>query len=44
MWRSEYGNALEERCKNKAAFYDPLKSTISIMIGLAKKIYFWPTI
>lgn len=41
-WRDEYGWILEERCKNKEAFYDPLKSTISMFIGLAKKTYFWP--
>jgi geranylgeranyl reductase family protein len=42
-WRNEYGQNLEERCKNKEAFFDPLKSTISMLIGLANKTYFWPT-
>jgi flavin-dependent dehydrogenase len=41
-WKEEYGGFLEERCKNKEAFYDPLKSTISMFIGLANKTYFWP--
>jgi geranylgeranyl reductase family protein len=41
-WRKSYGKTLEERCKNKEAFYDPLKSTISMFIGLANKTYFWP--
>jgi geranylgeranyl reductase family protein len=40
IWRKEYGGFLEERCKNKEAFYDPVKSTISILIGLANKTYF----
>ena len=40
-WKKAYGRILEERCKNKEAFYDPLKSTISMFIGLANKIYFW---
>jgi geranylgeranyl reductase family protein len=42
-WRKEYGKILEERCKNKEAFYDPVKSTISMLIGLVNKTYFWPT-
>ena len=42
MWRNEYGKILEERCRNKEAFYDPLKSTMSMIIGLANKTYFWP--
>jgi geranylgeranyl reductase family protein len=42
-WMSEYGDYLKERCRNKAAFYDPLKSTISMFLGLANKTYFWPT-
>jgi geranylgeranyl reductase family protein len=41
-WRHEYGKILEERCKNKEAYYDPLKSTVSMFIGLANKTYFWP--
>jgi len=40
-WKKAYGENLEERCKNKEAFYDPLKSTISMFIGLANKTYFW---
>ena len=42
-WKRAYGRILEERCKNKEAFYDPLKSTISMFIGLANKTYFWPS-
>lgn len=42
MWRLEYGRILEERCKNKEAFYDPLESTMSMFCGLANKTYFWP--
>ena len=42
MWRDEYGTILEERCRNKEAFYDPVKSTVSLFIGLANKTYFWP--
>jgi len=41
-WTREYGEFLEERCRNKEAFYDPLKSTVSMLIGLANKTYFWP--
>jgi len=43
-WREEYGETLEDRCKNKEAFYDPVKSTISIFIGLANKTFFLPPI
>jgi geranylgeranyl reductase family protein len=41
-WKEEYGRILKERCKNKKNFYDPLKSTISMFIGLANKTYSWP--
>jgi len=41
-WKEEYGSYLAERCKNKEAFYDPLKSTLSMFMGLANKTYFWP--
>ena len=41
-WKKEYGGFLEERCKNKEAFYDPLKSTISLLLGLMNKTYFQP--
>ena len=41
-WKKAYGRILEEHCKNKEAFYDPLKSTISMFIGLANKTYSWP--
>jgi geranylgeranyl reductase family protein len=41
-WKKEYGKILEERCKNKEAFYDPLKSTMALFIGLANKTYSWP--
>jgi geranylgeranyl reductase family protein len=40
LWRKEYGRSLEERCRKKKAFYDPVESTISIMLGLADKTYF----
>jgi geranylgeranyl reductase family protein len=30
MWRNEYGKNLEERCKNKTAFYDPLSIEVFI--------------
>jgi len=43
MWRAAYGEALEDRRKNKEAFYDPVKSTMSMIVGLTKKIYFSPT-
>jgi len=43
MWREAYGKTLEERRKNKKAFYDPVKSTMSMIIGLANKIYFCST-
>jgi len=42
-WRKEFGQILEERCRNKDAFYDPLRSTASILFGLARASYFWPT-
>jgi geranylgeranyl reductase family protein len=42
-WRKEYGVNLLERCKNKEAFYDPLKSTMALLAGLANNTYFWPT-
>ncbi len=41
-WREAYGEFLEERCRKKEDFYDPVKSTISMFIGLVKKNYFWP--
>jgi geranylgeranyl reductase family protein len=44
MWRADYGKILVERCKNKEAFHDPLKSTVSMIIGLADQTYFWPTL
>lgn len=39
-WRTEFGKGLEERCKNRDTFYDPLQSTASLLRGLAAKIYF----
>jgi geranylgeranyl reductase family protein len=41
-WKKAYGRFFEERCKNKEAFYDPVKSTLSIFRGLVNKIYFLP--
>jgi len=43
LWRKAYGKTLEERCNRKEDFYDPLKSTFSIIAGLANKTYFWPS-
>jgi geranylgeranyl reductase family protein len=43
LWRREYGVNLVERCKNKEAFYDPLKSTMALLVGLANNTYFWLT-
>lgn len=40
-WRNEYGENLKKRCGNKNAFYDPLKSTLAMLVGLAKDNYFW---
>jgi geranylgeranyl reductase family protein len=39
-WKEEYGIMLEERCKQKKDFYDPLKSTINLFSGLTDKTYF----
>jgi geranylgeranyl reductase family protein len=41
-WKKVYGMFLKERCKNKEAFYDPVKSTLSIFAGLLNKTYFMP--
>lgn len=41
-WKKAYGIFFQERCKNKDAFYDPVKSTLSIIGGLLNKTYFWP--
>jgi len=41
-WKKAYGRFFEERCKNKEAFYDPVKSTLSIFGGLLNKSYFFP--
>ena len=42
-WKKVYGAILEERCRNKEAFYDPLQSTLSMIIGLARSTYFFPS-
>jgi len=34
VWRGEYGHTLVESCEKKGDFYDPVKSTISIFVGL----------
>ena len=41
LWRKAFGKTLEENCKNKDKFYDPLHLTMSIMAGLANKTFFW---
>lgn len=38
-WREEYGTNLIERCKNRDFFYNPIGSTISILLGLARGTY-----
>lgn len=42
-WKKAYGGILEERRKNKEAFYNPLNLEITIFKGLAKEFYFWPS-
>jgi geranylgeranyl reductase family protein len=42
-WREEFGKYLEERCENRNAFYDPVKSNLALLIGLANKTYSLPT-
>jgi len=42
-WRNEYGNTLLESCMKKGDFYDPVKSTISIFVGLANGTFRLPT-
>ena len=37
MWRKEYGKILIRSAKKKKDFYDPVRSTISILLGLASK-------
>lgn len=41
MWRDQFGKILEDRCRIKDSYYDPLESTINIMKGLENKIYSW---
>jgi geranylgeranyl reductase family protein len=41
-WKEAFGQILEDRCKNKETFYNPLGSTISVLSGLANKTCFWP--
>ena len=41
IWKKAYGGILEERCRNKEAFYDPIKSTMSMFKGLINKTYSW---
>jgi geranylgeranyl reductase family protein len=36
LWRRAYGTYLMESCRRKDAYYDPLLSTFSIIVGLAK--------
>ncbi|HTY76047.1 MAG TPA: geranylgeranyl reductase family protein [Candidatus Nanoarchaeia archaeon] len=38
-WRSAYGKKLVESCNRKEDFYDPGKSTASILLGLVNKVY-----
>jgi geranylgeranyl reductase family protein len=42
-WRKEFGELLENYCENKPSFYDPIKSTTSILMGLKNNIYSLPT-
>jgi hypothetical protein len=42
MWRKEYGHALIQSAKKKRVFYDPINSTISILLGLANKTFTMP--
>ena len=42
-WRIAFGKNLEERCKNKSEFYDPLKSIATILKGLIAKEYSFPS-
>jgi geranylgeranyl reductase family protein len=42
-WRKAFGSILAERCRNKEAVYDPLQSTLSMIMGLANNTYFFPT-
>ena len=39
MWRKGYGHALIQSVKKKGDFYDPVNSTISILLGLANKTF-----
>lgn len=40
LWRKEYGNYLEERCRMKDTFYNPLTIELSLAIGCLNKTYF----
>jgi geranylgeranyl reductase family protein len=42
-WKKAYGKFFEIRCKNKEAYYDPVKSTLAIFKGLVNKTYFFPS-
>lgn len=42
-WREAYGGYLMDRCRSKNAFYDPLKSTLALLSGLANGNYFFGT-
>jgi geranylgeranyl reductase family protein len=41
LWREAYGDYLMSRCRSKEAFYDPLKSTLALLSGLANGSYFF---
>jgi geranylgeranyl reductase family protein len=41
-WKKAYGRFFEERCKNKESYYNPVKSTLAILVGLHKNNYFFP--
>ena len=41
-WKKAYGGFLEQRSKNKEAYYDPVKSTLSMFKGLVNETYFLP--
>jgi len=43
-WRNEYGKDLIKICKQKKDFYDPIKSTLSLITGSANKTYYLPKV
>ncbi len=41
MWREAFGKNLKDSCIMKDSYYDPVKSTMSIFMGLKNKKYSW---